>query len=178
MRNLVALLLAGLVACNVIGGIEPATLECPSDGVQNGRETGVDCGGPCAPCGDFQGCAADEDCASHVCEDATCQPASCYDGRQNGSESDVDCGGESEGCERCVGGAGCRIADDCAAGVGDAAACQEGVCRSLCCFYDCEGCADCADSCGAGSLGASCATEACLDPLGCLESDSGDDLCL
>ncbi len=42
-----------------------------TDGIQNGNETGVDCGGPdCPPC-----------------------PPSCTDGIQNGSETGVDCGG-------------------------------------------------------------------------------------
>ncbi len=43
-----------------------------SDGVQNGNETGVDCGGPdCAPCAE----------------------PTCDDGIQNGNETGVDCGG-------------------------------------------------------------------------------------
>mgnify|MGYP000577888267 CR=1 FL=1 len=50
-----------------------------SDGVQNGNETGVDCGGPdCAPC---------------------VVPPTCDDGIQNGDETGVDCGGSS--CAPC-----------------------------------------------------------------------------
>jgi hypothetical protein len=46
-----------------------------SDGVQNGSETGIDCGGPdCEPC-----------------EDATAP--TCSDGVMNGDEEGVDCGG-------------------------------------------------------------------------------------
>lgn len=51
-----------------------------SDGVQNGDEEGVDCGGSnCAPC------------------------PSCNDGVQNGNETGVDCGGD---CSPCGGGSG------------------------------------------------------------------------
>jgi hypothetical protein len=53
----------------------PAEPTC-EDGIQNGGETGVDCGGPCA----------------NVCP-------SCTDGVQNGTETGVDCGGPS--CPTC-----------------------------------------------------------------------------
>ena len=50
-----------------------------TDGVQNGEETGVDCGGPdCPPC------------------------PTCTDGVQNGEETGVDCGGPD--CPPCSGG--------------------------------------------------------------------------
>ncbi len=53
-----------------------------TDGVQNGDETGVDCGGSaCPPC------------------------ATCTDGIQNGDETGVDCGGSV--CPPCGGGGGC-----------------------------------------------------------------------
>ncbi|MEX1189864.1 MAG: fibrobacter succinogenes major paralogous domain-containing protein [Bacteroidia bacterium] len=51
--------------------------ESCSDGIQNGNETGVDCGGSCAPC--------------------TVAP-SCTDGIQNGNETGVDCGGSCPPC--------------------------------------------------------------------------------
>jgi len=44
-----------------------------SDGIQNGAETGVDCGGgSCAPCANGQGCNAASDCASGVCMGGVC----------------------------------------------------------------------------------------------------------
>jgi len=49
-----------------------------SDGIQNGDETGVDCGGSCPAC-----------------------PPTCDDGIQNGDETGVDCGGSS--CPPCAG---------------------------------------------------------------------------
>jgi len=44
------------------------------DGIQNQEETGIDCGGPCAPC------------------------PSCTDGIQNQQETGIDCGGPCEPC--------------------------------------------------------------------------------
>jgi len=50
-----------------------------TDGVQNGQETGIDCGGPdCQPCGTMP---------------------TCDDGIQNGQETGVDCGGPD--CQPC-----------------------------------------------------------------------------
>ncbi|MCS6913220.1 MAG: FG-GAP-like repeat-containing protein [Myxococcales bacterium] len=60
------------------------------DGVQNGVETGVDCGGPCPPCG-----------------------PSCTDRIRNGDETDVDCGGS---CSPCLGGQACLRGPDCSSG--------------------------------------------------------------
>ncbi len=47
------------------------------DGLQNGGETGVDCGGPCEPC----------------------LIQSCFDGLQNQGETGVDCGGPCKVCQ-------------------------------------------------------------------------------
>lgn len=49
-----------------------------TDGIQNGTEAGVDCGGPCAAC------------------------PSCTDGVQNGEETGIDCGGPD--CDPCYTG--------------------------------------------------------------------------
>ena len=59
------------------------------DGIQNGTETGVDCGGDCAPC------------------------PTCDDGIQNGQETGVDCGGpDCAPCEGVVTKAGLIDADE------------------------------------------------------------------
>ncbi len=60
---------------------------CPtcSDGIQNGDETGVDCGGS-------------------SCSSCTNQNHSCYDGIQNGTETGVDCGGDCWPCATCSDG--------------------------------------------------------------------------
>jgi hypothetical protein len=74
------------------------------DGVQNGDETGVDCGGSCAPCvtcddGIQNGDETGIDCGGS-CPDAC---ATCDDGIQNGDETGIDCGGSCAPC----GGGGC-----------------------------------------------------------------------
>ena len=75
-----------------------------TDGVMNGNETGVDCGGPdcpaCPTCTDGvqNGNETDVDCGGPDC------PAcpTCNDGIQNGNETGVDCGGPD--CPACPGG--------------------------------------------------------------------------
>jgi hypothetical protein len=71
-----------------------ATPTC-QDGVQNGEESGVDCGSPsCASkCADGGGCAFPDDCASGVCWAGKCLAPTCTDGVQNGEEDGIDCGG-------------------------------------------------------------------------------------
>ena len=59
---------------NICLGGEPTC----EDGIQNGEETGIDCGGPDCP---------------------ACPPPSCEDGIQNGDETDIDCGGSCAPCE-------------------------------------------------------------------------------
>lgn len=51
------------------------TLIC-DDGMKNGGETGVDCGGPCAAkCGVGQGCSSAADCDRGVCDAGQCRLA-------------------------------------------------------------------------------------------------------
>jgi MYXO-CTERM domain-containing protein len=69
------------------------------DGVKNGEESDVDCGGEsCEPCNVKLECAADEDCESNVCTRGMCMAATCSDGVENGDEDGVDCGGECGAC--------------------------------------------------------------------------------
>jgi hypothetical protein len=84
------------------------------DGVKNGTETDIDCGGGCPGCDDGEMCLENNDCMSMSCdpEDLVCEPdGSCRDGAQNGDETDVDCGGSCpDGCDD---GEGCMENDDC-----------------------------------------------------------------
>ena len=70
------------------------------DGVQNGNETGIDCGGPdcdaCPTCDDGiqNGNETDIDCGGSDCD--ACP--TCDDGIQNGDETGVDCGGACADC--------------------------------------------------------------------------------
>jgi hypothetical protein len=48
-----------------------------TDGIRNGSETGVDCGGPdCPRCANSQTCLSRDDCAGALCSDGTCQACS------------------------------------------------------------------------------------------------------
>ena len=51
-----------------------------TDGIKNGTETGVDCGGTCTPC---------------------VVAPTCTDGIQNGTETGIDCGGPCSACIQC-----------------------------------------------------------------------------
>jgi uncharacterized membrane protein len=73
------------------------------DGIRNGDETGVDCGGrSCPECLSGNACSNPVvECSSSVCTDGVCQPARCDDGVRNGDEEDIDCGGTSP-CGVCL----------------------------------------------------------------------------
>jgi hypothetical protein len=114
-----------------------------SDGVKNGTETDVDCGGSCSGCGPGSACSVDADCKGGLCTGGTCQPT-CTDGVKNGSETDVDCGGS---CSACGNGLHCGVAADCQSGV-----CTGGVCQAPTCSDGVqngnETSIDCGGSCG------------------------------
>src|SRR5690606_969820 len=76
-----------------------------TDGVQNGDESDIDCGGACPGCPDGARCGGGADCQSGMCDGATCVANMCSDGLLNGSESDIDCGGAQ--CPPCGDGRVC-----------------------------------------------------------------------
>src|SRR5690606_16745823 len=56
-----------------------------TDGVMNGDESDVDCGGTCGPCDDGLDCVVASDCQSGVCgDDDSCAVPECGDGVLNG----------------------------------------------------------------------------------------------
>ena len=86
------------------------TAKC-DDGLKNGIEEGVDCGGPCEPCptcdDGIQNQGEDGIDCGGPCE--LCP--SCFDGVRNQNESDVDCGGPN--CPGCDGNKSCLKNKDC-----------------------------------------------------------------
>lgn len=85
-----------------------------TDGIKNGSETDVDCGGPtCNKCANTKMCLAASDCTSATCTAGICvaPPNMCMDGIKNGSETDVDCGGPT--CTACANTKFCVAARDC-----------------------------------------------------------------
>jgi hypothetical protein len=91
------------------------------DGIKNGAETGVDCGGVtmCPRCPPGQGCSSGSDCASHG---GMCQVPSCTDLVKNQNETDVDCGGGT--CPTCAAGKQCLVGSDCTSTVCNMSMCQ------------------------------------------------------
>ena len=105
-----------------------------ADGVKNGPETDVDCGGDsCPPCEIGQACQNSADCKVGLCTDGLCAHGSegcptvdpenptCGDCAKNGSETGIDCGGDV--CFPCSLGQACITDADCAT-----QACIEGAC--------------------------------------------------
>ncbi|MFO8016836.1 MAG: thrombospondin type 3 repeat-containing protein [Candidatus Woesearchaeota archaeon] len=68
-----------------------------NNGVRDGEETDVDCGGSCKGCGLNQSCGVNADCESNFCMNGTCAEPTCDDGIKNGpygnEETSTDCGG-------------------------------------------------------------------------------------
>ena len=86
---------------NPLATVDDGSCETCSDGIQNGDETGVDCGGALCPTCPVPGCtdpgAHNYDPTATV-DDGSCE--TCADGLQNGDETGVDCGGVL--CEACA----------------------------------------------------------------------------
>ena len=84
-----------------VGGGDP-TPTC-DDGIQNGDETGVDCGGSdCAPCASCDDGIQNQGETGIDCGGPCTACPTCDDGIQNGGETGVDCGGPD--CAPCGGG--------------------------------------------------------------------------
>jgi hypothetical protein len=112
------------------GGCDPAACaidsEAPAtcgDGVQNGTEADVDCGGACPnKCAPGSHCQEPNDCATGVCKAGSCLSPDCNDGVLNGEETGVDCGGKC--VKKCAIGSACKTSVDCAGSVCGANKCR------------------------------------------------------
>jgi len=185
----------------------PSSLRCAAvscgDGVRNGSELLIDCGGgSCPGCADGSACSANADCSSGVCDaNARCASPSCSDGVRNGREADVDCSG---GCPGCATGRVCAEAATCASGVCSGTGCAAGVtecCQAPTCsdrvHNGLEVGVDCGGPCGLCPIDATCTANAecqsgfcqdgsCEDPGTCTDNvqngsetalDCGGDRC-
>ena len=143
-----------------------------SDGVLNGFESDVDCGGlDCPGCTTGLRCTSVTHCASHACVAGLCVAPSCTDTIANGSESDVDCGGS---CDPCDLGDGCRSSTDC---VTHACSSTSSTCVEPTCFDGTENDTETDVDCGGGCV-ANCAdTKACGVAADCQSGVCTDQAC-
>jgi hypothetical protein len=129
------------------------------DGVQDGTETDVDCGGgTCTQCAVGKGCQTNTDCTSNACDTVThkCVANLCLDQIKDGTETDVDCGGGT--CPACPNGLGCQLDSDCTSNACDASTLK---CVANQCFDNRKDGAETDIDCGGGvcsacGLGKSC----------------------
>lgn len=136
-----------------------ATKKCaavhPNDGIKNGTETDIDCGGPEAPpCAANLACLQASDCDSRFCTANKCEAR--QTGRKDGDETDVDCGGKV--APKCTADFACLADADCSSGACSTTSkkCLEGPsCRRL------LG----GETCGPGEIGAGANHESCCRTL-------------
>ncbi len=161
--------LGACVICNVDADCMAPAPKCSmnvcvpascNDGVKNGNETDVDCGGACGPtCGTGDVCGMAGDCADGVCAGGTCAAATCNDGVKNGNETDKDCGGGGA-CAKCAPNKTCNVNADCVgnqcSGAGGTCVpnCNDGVKNNAEVGVDCGG-----GTCAGCSIGGPCAQD-------------------
>ncbi len=97
------------------GGSKTCEYATCTDGIKNGNEIDVDCGGTCTKCGDNKACTVNSDCLSGYCgTNHKCKTPGCNDGELDGDETDIDCGGSD--CDPCRKGETCEVDVDCESG--------------------------------------------------------------
>jgi len=135
-----------------------------TNGLKDGTEKDVDCGGICPACIDGSSCTAAADCRSLSCAGMRCAAPTCSDRVRNGNEGDVDCGGDCPPCAdglRCATGAQCQ-SEACTQGICTAPSCTDGVENGSETDVDCGGsCPKCptGDACTGG---ADCVSGLCV----------------
>jgi hypothetical protein len=148
----------------------------PPDGVRNGTETGVDCGGGSCPlCPAGQGCqVGTRDCMSQVCSSTTqtCAVAACNDTVRNGNETDVDCGGGT--CPACPNGRICVGNSDCQSSI-----CTGGTCQAApTCTDSTRNGTETDTDCGGGTCPACANGLRCLANSDCVSGSCSGGICV
>jgi hypothetical protein len=140
--------------------VQNGTCKPCSDGVQDGIETDVDCGGAeCLPCDPGKSCKTASDCSSRVCVNSRCAKPTCSDFIKNGDEVDIDCGGSF--CPSCS-GCSCKINSDCASG-----SCVDCTCRSATCSDKVKNGSETDVDCGGGTCPLCSPGSRCKSDLDC-----------
>jgi hypothetical protein len=121
---------------------QPPAPTC-TDGIQNGNETDVDCGGPsCPKCAEGRHCATGGDCATGVCTGGICVASA--------PTCSADVCGAQHSCPACALGKSCSGGADCASGH-----CSGGVC------VQCESAANCTAAAAGSCQQAVCTSGTC-----------------
>ena len=161
---------SGLGTCQ--GGLCEPIATC-TDGLENGQETGVDCGGPCTGCADGDDCLVGSDCLSGMCHPVTglCFTPNCMDGLVNQDETDVDCGGM---CAKCELMKDCMEHSDCISAVCDTLDSMQCELPNVCGNSIVEGSEACDDGNTLGGDGCSAACkrengQMCMNDTQCVE---------
>jgi hypothetical protein len=129
------------------------------DGVMDGSETDVDCGGPiCAPCDNSQACLDATDCVSGVCANSVCAPCALDSDCAGGQFCDLTTNSGTCAATR-VDGIACTGSDQCATGF-----CVDGFCCDSICNGACVACSAAAK--GGGTDGTCGNVAAGPDPHG------------
>ena len=145
-RSLSALPLAGACAlgCNAVFGVDALDYDRPPDvvapvpecanGVLDGHESDVDCGGGCAPCGPGARCLGPDDCVSGLCLGSVCAECQWAAACPLGKICDV---GAGHCVDRLATGRPCTEGTQCLSGFCPA---HDGVCCDTSCSLTCEAC--------------------------------------
>lgn len=118
------------------------------DGIVNGSETGMDCGGSCKACPDNSPCLQPTDCVNRVCKNNICTAPTCSDGARNGGETGIDCGGTCLATgQTCPNNQPCNKNADCTFGYCSNNICQPPICANGVFDVGSESDKDCGGSC-------------------------------
>jgi hypothetical protein len=132
-----------------------------SDGLFDGNEISIDCGGSCPACPGGTQCTKNTDCSSRVCLYRLCLTASCSDGFADGTETDVDCGGGS--CPPCLNQKLCAANTDCQTG----SVCNGGRCAASTCSNGVEDGTETDVDCGGNACPPCAVGKGCDIPSDC-----------
>lgn len=141
-----------------------------SDGIKNGTESDVDCGGSCGVCANLKACGGNTDCSSGVCKAGQCNAVSCMDGLKNGKETDVDCGGTD--CTACAATKACAATTDCTSGV-----CTGNVCSAPSCTDGVKNGSETDQDCGGADCGPCADTKTCAAKTDCTSGVCSGNVC-
>ena len=128
------------------GGTDAPVVPSCSDGIKDGNETDVDCGGSCAPCANQKDCTIAGDCQSGDCKNLVC--VACAGDTDCATGAFCDPSNDGGSCSpRKAQGVACTGSSQCAS-----ASCARGVCCDTACAGLCQACSNAVKGAGADGL--------------------------